>query len=87
MAFGTQLHAAVGVAREAGDDLRPPDKAATAEALDGLGGEADIVLMFIDSSHGDIAETLAGAYAAAGPRIPLAGGAAGGDDNVQFPRR
>jgi hypothetical protein len=84
MAFGSQLKAAVGVAREASRDLREAGHTATSEALHGLGVEADIVLMFIDSTHGDIADTVAGAYAAAGPKIPLAGGAAGGAEKWHF---
>jgi hypothetical protein len=84
MALGRELEASIGVAVEASTDLRASGKAATAEAIAGLSGEADIVLMLIDSSNGDYAETVAGAYAAAGPRVPLAGGAAGGPERLHF---
>lgn len=84
MAFGSQLAASVGVARDASDDLRRAGHSAAAAALGGIGEGADAILMFIDSSKGDIAETIAGAYEAAGPKVPLAGGAAGGDDKRHF---
>ena len=84
MALGRELEASIGVAVQASDDLRAAGRAATAQALAGLGADADIVLMFIDSSHGDIADTLAGAYAAAGPKVPLAGGAASGPGKWHF---
>ena len=67
MALG-QVKAAVGVAVDARHDLRTAGRKATDAALAELSREPDIVLMFIDSSHGDIADTIAGAYDAAGPR-------------------
>ena len=42
-------------------------------------GSADIALLFIDLTVGDLADAVSGAYTAAGPSIPIAGGAAGGD--------
>jgi hypothetical protein len=42
------------------------------------------VLLFVDSETGDQAEVVAGAYAVAGGRIPLAGGAAGGPIRARF---
>jgi hypothetical protein len=42
------------------------------------------VLLFVDSETGDQAEVVAGAYAVAGGRIPLAGGAAGGPNRARF---
>jgi hypothetical protein len=42
------------------------------------------VLLFVDSECGDQAEVVAGAYAVAGGRIPLAGGAAGGAVRARF---
>lgn len=83
MALGP-VEAAVGVAVDAHHNLRAAGESATAEALAELGAEPDIALMFIDSSHGDIADTLAGAYAAAGPNVPLAGGAASGPGRWHF---
>ena len=43
-----------------------------------------MLLLFVDSESGDQAEIVAGAYEIAGARIPLAGGAAGGDARAQF---
>jgi hypothetical protein len=58
---------------------------ATAEALAGIGDASHAaVLLFVDSETGDQAEVVAGAYAAAGGRIPLAGGAAGGPVRARF---
>jgi hypothetical protein len=78
MAFTTQVSAAVAVAEDASEDLRTAGQACTAEAIEKLGAEPDLILLLIDSTRGDIADTVSGAYAAAGPAVPLAGGAAGG---------
>jgi hypothetical protein len=43
-----------------------------------------VVMLFVDSESGDQAEFVAGAYAVAGGRIPLAGGAAGGAARARF---
>ena len=84
MAFGPSVSAGVAVAEDASADLRSAGKACTAEALAKLGTDADVVLLFIDSTRGDIADTVSGAYEAAGPAVPLAGGAAGGTEKRQF---
>jgi hypothetical protein len=84
MAFGTQVSAAVSASREASGNLRTAGHDCTADALERLGGEADIVLLLIDSTRGDIADTVSGAYEAAGPSVPLAGGAAGGSEKRHF---
>jgi hypothetical protein len=84
IAFGSDVEAAVAVREGASDDLHEAGRAATAEALESLDTEAGIVLLFIDSTRGDIAETVAGAYEAAGPAVPLAGGAAGGSHKAHF---
>jgi hypothetical protein len=84
MAFGSGIHAHVGVAESASGDLREAGCAAVTAALQGLDGEADLVLLFIDSTRGDIADTVSGAYEAAGPSVPLAGGAAGGPEKRHF---
>jgi hypothetical protein len=84
IAFGTQVRAAVGTSEAASPDLRAAGAACTRAALEGLGGEADLVLLFIDSTRGDIADTVSGAYEAAGPGVPLAGGAAGGAEKRHF---
>jgi hypothetical protein len=84
IAFGSGVSAAVAVRENASGDLHEAGRASTDEALESLGTEADIVLLFIDSTRGDIADTVAGAYEAAGPAVPLAGGAAGGSDKAHF---
>jgi hypothetical protein len=78
VAFGTSVRAAVAAAPRAATDLRAAGRTATDEALISLGGDADLVLLFIDTTTGDLADAVSGAYEAAGPAIPLAGGAAGG---------
>jgi hypothetical protein len=86
MAFGSDLKAGLAVRERASRDLRVAGSECTREALELLGEDADIVLLFIDSSHGDIADTVSGAYEAAGPGVPLAGGAAGGAGKKHFHR-
>jgi hypothetical protein len=84
MAFGSHLSAAVAASQEASGDLRIAGQVCTAKALEELGTDADLVLLFIDSTRGDIADTVSGAYEAAGPAVPLAGGAAGGAEKRHF---
>jgi hypothetical protein len=84
LALASEVSASVAAREKASPDLHEAGRAATAEALDGLGTDADIVLLFIDSTRGDIADTVAGAYEAAGPTVPLAGGAAGGAGKAHF---
>jgi methyl-accepting chemotaxis protein len=84
IAFGPRITASVGASPEASADLRTAGGLSTQQALDGLDGSADLVLLFIDSTRGDIADTVAGAYEVAGPSIPLAGGAAGGAEKRHF---
>lgn len=84
IAFSDRVKAGVGARGDASRDLREAGRACTEEALDQLGGDAELVLLLIDSARGDISETVSGAYTAAGPAIPLAGGAAGGSGRLQF---
>jgi hypothetical protein len=84
MALGSDVKAGMAVRERASTDLRAAGSDCTREALELLGEDADILLLFIDSSHGDIADTVSGAYEAAGPGVPLAGGAAGGAGKKHF---
>ncbi len=84
MAFGPKVRASVGASPEASADLRSAGRLSAERALEGLDGDADLMLLFIDSTKGDIADTIAGAYETAGPAIPLAGGAAGGASTRHF---
>jgi hypothetical protein len=74
------------VSAAASEDLRAAGREAAAAALDALPvrHEHTVTLLFLDSASGDQAEAVAGAYAAVGPRVPLAGGAAGGPDGALF---
>src|SRR4051794_30874992 len=84
MAFTGQVSAAVSVFEDASDDLRSAGQACTAEAIEKLGADPEIVLLLIESTRGDIADTVSGAYDAAGPGVPLAGGASGGTEKRHF---
>lgn len=86
MAFSDKVRASVGASLDASADLRTAGRLSAERALEDLDGDADLMLLFIDSSKGDIADTIAGAYEAAGPRVPLAGGAAGGAEKCHFHR-
>jgi hypothetical protein len=76
----------VGVGTGTSSDPRAAGRAAAAEALFGVGRDPShaALLLFVDSDSGDQAEIVAGAYEIAGGRIPLAGGAAGGQARAQF---
>jgi hypothetical protein len=76
----------VGVGSGTSTDPRAAGRAAATEALFGVDheGRHAALLLFVDSESGDQAEIVAGAYEIAGGRIPLAGGAAGGDVRAQF---
>jgi hypothetical protein len=74
-----------GVSAVEAQDPRAAGREATAEALAGIDDAPHAaVLLFVDSESGDQAEVVAGAYAVAGGRIPLAGGAAGGPTRSRF---
>lgn len=76
----------IGVGASTAPDPRDAGRSAAAEALAAVdqGTEHAALLLFVDSESGDQAEIVAGAYEIAGGRIPLAGGAAGGQIRAQF---
>jgi hypothetical protein len=83
IAFSSSLRAGVGAA-EAGDP-RTAGRDAAANALSAIDDALySVLFLFVDSECGDQAEVVAGAYAVAGGRIPLAGGAAGGAVRARF---
>jgi hypothetical protein len=84
VAFDSSLP--VGVGTSTSSDPRAAGRCAAAEALFGVGRDKThtVLLLFVDSESGDQAEIVAGAYEIAGGRIPLAGGAAGGQTRAQF---
>jgi hypothetical protein len=88
LALGDPLRAGIGVATRAAADPRAAGRAAAAEALAGLGDvtTSTLMLLFLDTMSGDQAETVAGAYEVAGGAIPLAGGAAAGQQPAQLTR-
>ncbi len=80
LALDSSVAPGVGVVERASRDFRAAGRAATAEAVAGLDlaeGRA-LILLFLDPDSGDYADAVAGAYEVAGPRVPLAGGGAGG---------
>lgn len=84
IAFDSSLP--VGVGASTSSDPRAAGRSAAADALLGVArdGSHAALLLFVDSECGDQAEIVAGAYEIAGGRIPLAGGAAGGQVRAQF---
>jgi hypothetical protein len=84
VAFDSSLP--VGVGSGTSPDPRTAGRSAAAEALFGVDRDPSyaVLLLFVDSESGDQAEIVAGAYEVAGGRIPLAGGAAGGQVRAQF---
>ncbi len=84
VAFDSSLP--VGVGTGTSPDPRAAGRSAAAEALFGIDRDPSYaaLLLFVDSESGDQAEIVAGAYEIAGGRIPLAGGAAGGQAKAQF---
>jgi hypothetical protein len=84
VAFDRSVEAGVGVGRDAGSDFRGAARRAAAEAASGIGDRAGLMMLFIDTRAGDLADAIAGAYEVCGPDVPLAGGAAGGSEPVQF---
>jgi hypothetical protein len=83
IAFSAAFEAGVGVSDAV--DPRRAGRDAVAEALGAIDdARHGVVLLFVDSETGDQAEVVAGAYAVARGRIPLAGGAAGGPTRTRF---
>jgi hypothetical protein len=86
IALAEPIQAAVRVESDVSDDPRAAGQNAAAGALNALDSSigSRVLLMFVDTRSGDQAEVIAGAYQAAGPSVPLAGGAAGGPDPFQI---
>src|SRR5437763_3294284 len=86
LALAAPLQAAVRVEHDVAADQRGAGRRASAGALQALDSQVGsrVLLLFVDTRSGDQADTIAGAYEAAGPAVPLAGGAAGGSDPHQI---
>jgi hypothetical protein len=86
LALAEPVRAAIRVESGASDEPREAGRRAAAGALSAVDSSAGsrVLLLFVDTRSGDQAEVIAGAYEAAGPLVPLAGGAAGGSDPFQI---
>lgn len=86
LALAAPVQAAVRVETDASADPRAAGQRAAAAALNAVDSStgARALLLFVDTRSGDQAEVIAGVYEAAGPTVPLAGGAAGGPDPFQI---
>lgn len=87
VAFGAATPVGVGVSSGARKDLAGAAHAAVTDAALGAraaGARAMTMILCLDTRSGDQSLAISGAYAAAGPRVPLVGGGAGGDDPAQF---
>jgi len=86
MAFDSSVPTGVGVSLRASANPTAATFEATCAALTEIPEDLPhgVVLLFADTRSGDQADIISGAYRAAGPRIPLAGGGAGGEKPAQF---
>jgi hypothetical protein len=86
LALADPVQAAVRTETDASADPREAGRRAAAGALAAVDSSigSRVLLMFVDTRTGDQAEVISGAYEAAGPSVPLAGGAAGGPDPFQL---
>jgi hypothetical protein len=86
LALADPVQAAVRVETAVSGDPIEAGRRAAAGALSALDSSVGsrVLLMFVDTRSGDQAEVISGAYQAAGPSVPLAGGAAGGRDPFQI---
>lgn len=84
LAIADSIAARVKVSDEGSSDLRASTRAAAADAIGGITKRYKLLLLFLDTRTGDQAESVAGAYEAVGPEVPLAGGASGGSAPFQI---
>ena len=86
LALAAPMQAAVRVETEVSADPREAGRRAASSALSAVDSSlgSRVLLLFVDTRSGDQAEVISGAYEAAGPSVPLAGGAAGGSDPFQI---
>lgn len=85
LAFGAGVSIGLGLSRFAGRAPRQAARHAAAEALSTVGISPEVtLLLLLDTACGDPADAVAGAVDAAGPRVPLVGGGAGGEDPAQI---
>ena len=86
LALAAPCAASAAVVRDASKNPLAAGHDAAVMALSGVEavpGER-VLVMFVDTRSGDQADVIAGAYEAAGPEVPLTGGAAGGPAPAQI---
>lgn len=86
LALDRSVGVGIGIREAASANLRESAREASREALDAVDGRSGrtLLLLLLDTPHTDQADAVAGAYDAAGPHIPLAGGGAGGPAPAQL---
>ena len=86
IAFDESVSIGVGITEHASSDLAARAFEATTAALAPVRADCTerVVILLADTASGDQADVVAGAYRAAGPFVPLAGGGAGGPEPAQF---
>jgi hypothetical protein len=86
LALAEPVQASVRVETQVSANPREAGRRAVGSALSAIDSSVGsrVLLMFVDTRSGDQAEVIEGAYLAAGPSVPLAGGAAGGPDPFQI---
>lgn len=86
LAFDRSVEAGLGIVERASAGLHEAARSASVAALDQIDPASSyrLLVILLDTCSGDQAEAVAGAYCAAGPTVPLTGGATGGADAAQF---
>ena len=84
VAFDNSIQSGIGISRNASEDFRAAGNHAAREAFEQLSDQAGLLMLFVDTRNGDLAEAIAGAYEVSGPDVPMAGGAASGAQPAQY---
>jgi hypothetical protein len=78
VALDNSIECAIGIGRNASENFHHAGHRAAEEALGQLSEQAGLLMLFVDTRSGDLADAIAGAHEA-GPEVPTAGGAASGE--------
>lgn len=84
VAFDKAIKCGVAVGGNASADFRAAGHNAARDAVEQLCNPAELLMLFVDTRAGDLADAIAGAYEVSGPEVPMAGGAASGPDPTQY---
>ncbi|MEK6251286.1 MAG: FIST N-terminal domain-containing protein [Actinomycetota bacterium] len=84
VAFDKAIECGIGVGGNESKDFRAAGHDAARDALEQLSDQAGLLMLFVDTRAGDLADAIAGAYEVSGPEVPMAGGAASGADPAQY---